>query len=254
MQHFILVHGTGHGAWCWYKLAPLLREAGHRVTALDLAASGVDPRQLDELESFADYNAPLMELMASLPKRERVVLVGHSFGGVSLALAMERFPEKISAAVFVTALMPSPTTSVTQIAEKFFEGHPLEAYLDSEVEITDDLRSFSITFGYKYLATKLYQLSPPEDLALGAALMRPGSFFFGDLQKRMVVTQEKYGSARRVFVVCKEDAAMAKDFQRWMIKRSPEAVRVKEIDGADHMVMLSKPRELCKVLVEIARG
>ncbi|KAL7240066.1 hypothetical protein ACSBR2_005848 [Camellia fascicularis] len=31
--HFVLVHGACHGAWCWYKLKPLLESHGHKVTA-----------------------------------------------------------------------------------------------------------------------------------------------------------------------------------------------------------------------------
>ncbi|WOK95992.1 hypothetical protein Cni_G04699 [Canna indica] len=252
-HHFVLVHGIGHGAWCWYKLVPLLRLAGHRVTAVDLAASGIHPQRLDEVASFADYAEPLMQAIAAVPAlHERVVLVGHSYGGVGLAVAMERFPEKIAAAVFVTAIMPSPSSSMTTIAEEFFKGHPLEAYMDSKVEITHDRRSFSLAMGSNYLSTKLYQLSPPEDLALATSLLRPGSFFFKDLSDNMVLTEKNYGSVKRAFIVCKEDKAMVEDLQLWMVKRSPPPAEVKEIDGADHMVMLSKPKELCDLLLEVA--
>lgn len=120
-KHFILVHGSCHGAWCWYKLAPLLTSAGHKVTALDLAASGVDGRQVDDVRSLDEYEQPLMETMASLPAEERVILVGHSFGGYGLSLAMERFPERISVAVFAAALMPSygspPSTPLNEVSD-----------------------------------------------------------------------------------------------------------------------------------------
>ncbi|KAB8081863.1 hypothetical protein EE612_003448 [Oryza sativa] len=36
----ILAHGACHGGWCWYKVAALLRAAGHRVDAPDLGAAG----------------------------------------------------------------------------------------------------------------------------------------------------------------------------------------------------------------------
>ncbi len=37
MTTFVLVHGTGHGGWCWKKLAPLLRTAGHEDYAPTLS-------------------------------------------------------------------------------------------------------------------------------------------------------------------------------------------------------------------------
>ena len=53
-KHFVLVHGSCHGGWSWYKLVPLLKSAGHNVTAIYLAGSGVDPRQVSNLTSISD--------------------------------------------------------------------------------------------------------------------------------------------------------------------------------------------------------
>lgn len=120
-KHFVLVHGTCHGAWCWYKIIPLLRGAGHRVTALDLGASGIDSKQVDEVPSLWDYVKPLMEFMATIPHDEKVILVGHSYGGLPISLAMERFPHKILVAVFVTAYLPhysSPPGTLIQEVRK----------------------------------------------------------------------------------------------------------------------------------------
>ena len=61
-----------------------------------------------------------MDFMASLPPEEKVILVGHSMGGNCIALAMERFPEKISAAVFAAALMPGPDLSFATIYEEVY--------------------------------------------------------------------------------------------------------------------------------------
>jgi alpha-beta hydrolase superfamily lysophospholipase len=105
-KHFILVHGLSHGGWCWYKVVARLRAAGHRATALDMAASGVHPARLDEVASFEEYSRPLLDAVAAAPHGERLVLVGHSLGGLNVALAMERFPSKVAAAVFLAASMP----------------------------------------------------------------------------------------------------------------------------------------------------
>lgn len=75
-------------------------------------------------------------------------------------------------------------------------------------------------------------------------LVRPGRCFPNDPESENMVTEHNYGSINRAFVVCKEDKAIEEEFQRWMIEQSP-GIEVKEIEGADHMVMLSKPQELC---------
>ncbi|KAK3009932.1 hypothetical protein RJ639_011606 [Escallonia herrerae] len=53
------------------------------------------------------------------------------------------------------------------------------------------------------------------------------------------------------FIVCEEDEVLNEGFQRWMIINSPPK-EVKPIAGGDYMVMLSKPKELCLSLQEIA--
>ena len=117
-KHFVLVHGACHGAWCWYKLKPRLESAGHRVTAIDLAASGINMKSITDLYTMADYSQPLVEFMASLSPNEKVILVGHSLGGLSLALAMEEFTEKISVSVFLTAFMPDISHPASYVLEQ----------------------------------------------------------------------------------------------------------------------------------------
>ncbi|WVZ17623.1 hypothetical protein V8G54_010605 [Vigna mungo] len=102
-KHFVLVHGAFHGAWCWYKVADQLKSEGENVTSLDMAACGVNPKQSEEVDSVSEYHKPLITFLASLPPQEKVILVGHSLGGLSVSIAMEKYPHKISVAVFITA-------------------------------------------------------------------------------------------------------------------------------------------------------
>ena len=118
VKHYVLVHGSCHGAWSWYKIVALLKSSGHKVTALDLAASGINPKQVGDLRSISEYFQPLRDFMESLPADERVVLVGHSLGGLAISQAMEKFPEKVSVAVFVTASMPGPTLNISTLNQE----------------------------------------------------------------------------------------------------------------------------------------
>ncbi|POO02704.1 Methyl esterase [Trema orientale] len=250
-RHFVLVHGSCHGAWCWYKVAALLKSTGHKVTALDLASSGIHPKLVHEVHSLSDYVEPLMDFMASLPPDERVILVGHSMGGVCISLAMEKFPEKIFVAVFATAFMPGPDLSFSTINEKY--GGSVDSYLDTE--FTSDQGPghppTAVIFGPEFLESKLYQLSPPEDLVLGVSLVRPVSLSIAVLTPEEELTKEKYGSVRRVYILSDQDNVIKPDLQEWMIENNP-ADEVKVINGSDHMVMFSKPVDLCACLHEIA--
>ena len=102
-HHFVLIHGVCHGAWSWYRVATALEAAGHRVTALDMAGCGASPGRGEEVASFEEYSRPLLDAVAALAEGEKAVLVAHSFGGQSLALAMQAHPDRVAVAVFASA-------------------------------------------------------------------------------------------------------------------------------------------------------
>ncbi|EEF40033.1 methyl jasmonate esterase 1 [Ricinus communis] len=243
-RHIVMVHGASHGAWCWYKVAALLKSSGHKVTALDLAACGVNPEQVHQLKSISDYSEPLMDFMMSLPSEERVILVAHSFGGLVVSFAMERFPDKVSAGVFATAMMPGPDLSYKTLIEEY----------NRRIRIDEpDNPSTSQLFGPKSLSTYLYQLSPPEDLMLGMMLRRPHPLFSNDaIEREAVFSRNRYGAVPRIYIVCGQDNMVNQDLQRWVIRTNPPD-EVKVIPDSDHMVMFSKPQELCSCLEEIAK-
>ncbi|KAL8473632.1 hypothetical protein ACS0TY_030468 [Phlomoides rotata] len=255
MVHIVLVHGACHGAWCWYKVKPLLEAAGHRVTALDMAASGIDSRSLHDLRSFADYTQPLMELMASIPAEEKVVLVGHSLGGLNIAHAMDMYPHKIKTAVFLAALMPDSTHPPSYVLDQFIHRIPAEEWLDTKFLPygVPHENLISLLFGPNFVSSKLYQLCSPEDMALANMLIRPSCLFVEDLSKKSPFSNEGFGSVRRVYIVCPEDKTISLNFQRWQIENFGVA-QVKEIQNADHMPMFSTPHQLSQHLLDIANN
>uniref|UniRef100_A0A2P2JTU3 Uncharacterized protein MANES_05G114200 n=1 Tax=Rhizophora mucronata TaxID=61149 RepID=A0A2P2JTU3_RHIMU len=106
-KRFILIHGGGFGAWCWYKTISLLQEAGLLPTAIDLTGSGIDLTDSNAVPTMAEYSKPLINYLESLPEDEKVILVGHSTGGACVSYALEQFPEKVSKAIFLCATMVS---------------------------------------------------------------------------------------------------------------------------------------------------
>ncbi|BAB93254.1 pir7b protein [Oryza sativa Japonica Group] len=256
-KHFILVHGLCHGAWCWYRVVAALRAAGHRATALDMAASGAHPARVDEVGTFEEYSRPLLDAVAAAAAPgERLVLVGHSHGGLSVALAMERFPDKVAAAVFVAAAMPCVGKHMGVPTEEFMRRTAPEGLLmDCEMVAINNSQGsgVAINLGPTFLAQKYYQQSPAEDLALAKMLVRPGNQFMDDpvMKDESLLTNGNYGSVKKVYVIAKADSSSTEEMQRWMVAMSP-GTDVEEIAGADHAVMNSKPRELCDILIKIA--
>ncbi|KAF3641359.1 putative receptor protein kinase TMK1-like [Capsicum annuum] len=251
-KHFVLVHTVGHGAWSWYKIVALMKSSGHHVTALDLGASGINPKQAFEIPHVSDYLSPLMEFMASLPADKKVVLVGHSVGGLAISKAMETFPEKVSVAVFLNALMPGPNIDASSVYGEAFSA--ITSQLDNRVTYDNGPTNPPVTviLGPKFLAANVYQLSPIEDLALATTLVRPFySYRVEDISKEIVLTSKRYGLVTRVFIVGGESKAMKKEFVQLMIEKNPPD-EVEEIQGSDHVTMMSRPQQLFTTLLSIA--
>lgn len=73
-KKFVLIHGEGFGAWCWYKTVALLEEAGLHPVALDLTGSGIDLTDTNTVTTLAEYSKPLIAYLENLPEDEKVWL------------------------------------------------------------------------------------------------------------------------------------------------------------------------------------
>lgn len=159
-EHFVLVHGAGHGAWCWYRLLALLRRSGHRVSCVDLAAT---TRSSGVVASFEEYTAPLVDLMEALPDGEKVILVGHSAGGLSLTHAMHLFSDRIKQAIFIAATM---LPFGFQTEQDIKDGVPDLSKLGDVYELTfglgDDHPPTGVALREEFQRRILYQQSPLE--------------------------------------------------------------------------------------------
>jgi hypothetical protein len=81
-KHFVLIHGGGFGAWCWYKSIALLEEAGFVATALDLTGSGIDHTQTNSISTLAQYVKPLLDYLETLPESDKVSKLVTSDDGI----------------------------------------------------------------------------------------------------------------------------------------------------------------------------
>ena len=79
MSTYLLVHGSWHGAWCWYKITARLKAAGHTVIVPDMPGHGRDWRPPGEL-TMQDFVDTITQAIDAA--NEPVVLVVHSRNGI----------------------------------------------------------------------------------------------------------------------------------------------------------------------------
>ncbi len=79
----VLVHGITSDSAGWWRFGPDLASRGYRVLAPDLRGHGVSPRGRYGAEEWA------ADVLESVPAEPELAL-GHSLGGIVLAVAVER--------------------------------------------------------------------------------------------------------------------------------------------------------------------
>ncbi|CAM6110950.1 unnamed protein product [Calypogeia fissa] len=248
-SHFVLVHGAGHGAWCWVKIVAALEKAGHRVTAVDLVSAGDNTESADDITSLAQYSRPLENLFKSLPEDEKVILVAHSLGGMSAGLITEMFPRKISVAVYVAAFMPSTGIDYLQLKAtnaEFMQTGDREMLLYSKVQggpIT------SMEFPFERLRRSLYNKCSDEDFAFAVPRMKRFPTVVNIFQP-ITTTAENYGTVPRIYVLALHDRPINPPSARIIMKLNPPN-EAYEID-ADHSPFFSAVEDVMKILSDAA--
>ncbi|XP_004514835.1 putative methylesterase 11, chloroplastic [Cicer arietinum] len=249
-NHYVLVHGGGFGAWCWYKTIALLEESGYKVSAIDLTGSGVHSFDTNNITSLSQYVKPLTDFLEKLPEDGKVILVGHDFGGACISYAMELFPIKISKAIFIAAAMPTNGQSTLDIISQQAGSNDLMPQAQIFLYANgNDRPPTAFDLEKSLLRDLLFNLSPTKDVALASVSMR--SVPFAPVLEKLSLSEPKYGSVRRFYIKTLEDNAIPTSLQENMINASPPE-KVFYLKGADHSPFFSKPQALHKLLVEIS--
>jgi pimeloyl-ACP methyl ester carboxylesterase len=95
MATYVLVHGGGHGGWCYGRVARILRSAGRDVHAPTLTGLG-DRSHL--LRRGIDRDTHITDVVAVLHYEDlrEVILVGHSYGGMVITGVADRAPSTLA--------------------------------------------------------------------------------------------------------------------------------------------------------------
>jgi len=106
MAVFVLVHGAWHGGWCWQKVAPLLRAAGHDVFTPTLTGLG-ERVHLAHAGVGLDTHVQDIVKVLEYEDLQQVVLVGHSYGGMVISGVAEELAARLAQLVYLDAFVPA---------------------------------------------------------------------------------------------------------------------------------------------------
>ena len=122
MATYVLVHGAWAGGWCWGRVAPALRSAGHDIRTPTLTGQGDRAHQLSP-EVGVDTH--VQDVVATLHYEDLtdVVLVGHSYAGSVISAVAEEAGDRIARLVYVDGFVPSDGTSTFDCFPPEFREH-----------------------------------------------------------------------------------------------------------------------------------
>ncbi|MDG1778714.1 MAG: alpha/beta fold hydrolase [Flavobacteriaceae bacterium] len=232
-ETYVLVHSAWLGGWQWENVAKTLKDNGHTVLTRDLPGHGNDKTPPAEI-TMKDYVRTLSNILKKQDKP--VILVGHSFNGITVSQVAELHPKKVKKLVYVTAfLLPN--------GGSFFKG----------VEGSKAVENFYLS------EDKSYALVKEEEIQNAFAHDIPKEAFDGakpyivpepaaPLMYELEITDTNFGKIPKYYVECTEDRAIPIEIQRAMYKgKVKKSYSLKSSQTPN----FSQPGKLADILMEV---
>jgi pimeloyl-ACP methyl ester carboxylesterase len=121
MSIFVLVHGGGHGGWCYAKVKQRLEDAGHQVYAPSLTGLAERSHLLSPAVDLHMHVSDVVLLLHFWDLRE-VILVGHSYGGMVVTGVADRATDRVGKLVYLDAANPRNHQSLVDVAGPVIES------------------------------------------------------------------------------------------------------------------------------------
>ncbi|WP_413992481.1 alpha/beta fold hydrolase [Labrys okinawensis] len=273
---FVFVHGAWHDAATWHLVTPLIEARGYAVRALDLPGAGRNAkaprangrRPLDlAIEpspnahvSQEDRTRAVVALIDEVTRNQArpVVLVGHSLGGLTVSAVAEAIPERVSAAVYLTALLlPPGMTALTMVQHPTMADSLVPSLFLADPGLVQAMRIDPRSDRPDYaLQTKSALYGDLSDADLQVALSHLHSDEpWGVMLNPAHVTPARFGRVRRHFIRCLNDRAIpiaAQDFMIGAIDEHVYGPTHAHTLATSHSPFYAQPSALADILMEIA--
>lgn len=237
MATFVLVHGGGHGGWCYQRVSRLLSDAGHEVYAPTL--TGVGERS-HLVGPHVNLDLHIQDIAAVLHYEDLrdVILVGHSYGGMVVTGVGGTAPDRIGKLVYLDAANPKNGESLVDVAGPVIElARPAGRTVDG-VELV-------LLPGPG--AGALYGVTDPGDLAWMDERLtgHPWKCFEQPLK---LTNEAAFNALPKYHIVCTSTLATRDED---LMREAREAGRLWDIDTG-HDLMITEPQAVTDALIQVA--
>ena len=237
MATYVLVHGGGHGGWCYRRVAPLLRSAGHEVHTPTLTGLG---ERSHLVGPAVDLDLHIRDVTALLHYEDlrEVILVGHSYGGMVITGAADQAADRVGRVVYLDAANPENGQSLVDVSGPIIEAVRPFGQVVNGVELVL-LPSPD--------AGTMYGVADPADLAWMAERLtgHPWKCFEQPLR---LTNEAAFRAIPQYHIVCTSTLATR---DRDLMERARAAGRLWDIDTG-HDLMITEPRAVADALLEVA--
>jgi pimeloyl-ACP methyl ester carboxylesterase len=234
---YVLVHGGGHGGWCYQRVARLLRAEGHDVYTPTLTGLG---ERAHLLAPNIDLDLQITDVVNVLHYEDlhEVILVGHSYGGMVVTGVADRAADRVGRLVYLDAATPKDGESNLDHGGPLLEEARRAGRVVDGVELflfpgTDPLNYFGVT--------------NPDDIKWMSERLTPHPWKCFE-QKLKLHNKDTLRAIPQYHIVCTSTLAV-KDPE--FIAQARAAGRLWEIDTG-HDLMITEPEFVAKTLLEIA--
>jgi pimeloyl-ACP methyl ester carboxylesterase len=236
MATYVLVHGGGHGGWCYQHVARLLRARGHEVYTPTLTGLGEREHLLSPDIDLDTHITDVVKVM-QFEDLHNVILVGHSYGGMVITGIADRATERVGHIVYLDAANPENGQSLVDVAELFMDAARAGARVVDGVELV--LFPGNDPMGY-------YGVTDPAQIEWMKTKLTPHPWKC--FEQKLVLTNEAAMRAiPETHIVCTETLP-TRDVEA--LKASSEG-RVWDIDTG-HDLMISEPEAVAELLLRLA--
>lgn len=236
MPTFVLVHGTSCGGWIWQKVTRLLRGNGNEVYAPTL--SGLSDRShLVQCDiNLTTHIADVVNLI-TYEDLSDVILVGNSYAGMVITGVAARAPERLKLLVYLDAYIPEDGQSEADLwPEELRAGVQADQAKSAGFRQPPSLALFGVTD--PQVAKWAEARMTPQPLATYTEPVPTGS--------------EASRALPRVFIHCtKNPPTTPPVFAPFAAKARAAGWAVCELETG-HAAMLTAPREVAELLLELA--